>query len=179
MNKLIRRTGAALILSSTMTLVPLAEAAQGVYSTKALLDANVYSMTGQKQEVGEVDNVVLDENMHVNGIIVTTGSLLGMGGKQLFVKVGQFTVKTSHSDNLADISYKVYIDSSEKGMKQFPIVDQGWWVKTKKAAVNAWDKTKSGAQSAWENTKDATSDAYDSTKKAVSDGVDTVKDKMH
>lgn len=141
MNSWIRKTSVAMVLCSTVAVVPLAEAAQGVYSTKALLDAHVYTMKGKKQDVGEVDNVVLDERMHVDGIIVTTGSLLGMGGKKLYIKAGQFKVKTHHADKLDDVSYKVYVDTTEKGMKKYPVVDQGWWTATRKAAVKAWDKT--------------------------------------
>lgn len=166
--------GAPLLIS-----IPSAQAAQGLYSAKALMGAEVYTMKGKHQEVGEVSNILLDERMKMTGVIITTGSILGLGGKAVYVPVGRFSVKTEHPDQLAEVSYKVYVDASEKDMSQFPVADQGWWVGTKKAAAHAWDKTKSGVQSGWDAVKDATSKAYDATKHAAEDAVDSVKGDAH
>lgn len=94
--------GAALWMS-----VPAAHAAQGLYSVKALLGAEVYAMKGKHQEVGEVSNILLDERMTMTGVVITTGTVLGLGGKAVYVPVGRFTVKTEHPDQLNEVSYKV------------------------------------------------------------------------
>lgn len=179
MSTLFRKTTLAVALCSTLTVAmsSLAEAAQGLYSAKSLMGAEVYAMQGKHQEVGEVSNILLDENMKVTGVIVTTGAVLGLGGKDVYVPTGRFSVKTEHAAKLNDVSYKVYVDASEKGIGRFPIADQGWWASTKRSAASAWEKTKSGLKSGWESTKHATSKAYDATKDAAEDAVDAVKDK--
>ncbi|WP_322629085.1 PRC-barrel domain-containing protein [Halothiobacillus sp.] len=181
MKQFIQKAALVTVLAGTslfMSVAP-AQAAQGLYSAKALMGAEVYTMKGKHQEVGEVSNILLDERMKMTGVIITTGAILGLGGKAVYVPVGRFSVKTEHPDKLDEVSYKVYVDASEKEMSQFPVADQGWWVGTKKAAVHAWDKTKSGVQSGWDAVKHATSKAYDATKHAAEGAVDSVKGDSH
>ncbi|ANJ67583.1 hypothetical protein A9404_09430 [Halothiobacillus diazotrophicus] len=179
MNTMIQKTTIAVALCGAIafTVSPLADAAEGLYSTKALMGAEVYVADGKHREIGEVSNIFLDENMRVAGVVVTTGAVLGLGGKDVYVPAGQFSVKTEHATQLNGVAYKVYVDATEQGVGKFPVVDQDWWSTTKRSAAHAWEKTKSGLKSGWEGAKHVTTKAYDATKDAAEDAVDAVKDK--
>lgn len=179
MNTMVHKTiiTAAFCSAIAFTVSPLADAAEGLYSTKALMGAEVYAAQGKDREIGAVSNIFLDENMKVAGVVVTTGAVLGLGGKDVYVPAGQFSVRTEHAARLNGVTYKVYVDASERGVGKFPVVDQDWWSATKRSAASAWEKTKSGLKSGWEGAKHVTTKAYDATKDAAEDAVDAVKDK--
>ncbi len=141
---------------------PLAQAAQGLYSMKALMDAPVYA-EGHSKAIGEVDNVIVDDQMKITGIVIDVDdSASTMDGKKLFVKTGTFRLKTERDVQLDDVRYAIFLHESVVGMSHYPVVDNSWWQTAKQAASAVWDKTKSTARSAWDATKDATRNVLDS-----------------
>ena len=160
-------------------LMPLsaAQAAQGLYSMKALIDAPVYA-TGRDKPIGEVDNVIVDEEMKITGIVIDTDSDVGsLDGRKLFVEAGRFRVSTTDARQMDEVSYRVQVNATVAQISQYPVVDNGWWQTARQAATQVWEKTKSTARSAWEATKDATSKALDATKDATRDVIDTIREK--
>lgn len=149
------------LMISGLLFVPLAEAAQGLYSMKALMDAPVYA-EGHSKSIGEVDNVIVDEQMKITGIVIDVDdSASSMDGKKLFVQTGLFRLKTERDTQLDDVRYKVYLNESVAGMTHYPVVDNSWWQTAKQAASAVWEKTKSTARSAWDATKEATRNVLD------------------
>ena len=141
--------------------MPLAQAAQGLYSMKALMDAPVYA-EGHSKSIGEVDNVIVDEQMKITGIVIDVDdSSSQMDGKKLFVQTGLFRLKTERDAHLDDVRYSVYLHESVAGMTHYPVVDNSWWQTAKQAASAVWEKTKSTARSAWDATKEATRNVLD------------------
>jgi len=160
-------------------LMPLsaAQAAQGLYSMKALIDAPVYA-AGRDKPIGEVDNVIVDEQMKITGIVIDTdGDIAGLDGRELYVEVGRFSVETINGGNVNSVRYRVRVHGTVAQISQYPVVDNGWWQTAKQAASQVWDKTKSTARSAWDATKDATSRALDATKDATRDVIDSIREK--
>ncbi|SHE52685.1 PRC-barrel domain-containing protein [Modicisalibacter ilicicola DSM 19980] len=139
---------------------------QGLYSADELTDAEVY--TNQSSDVvGEVEDVLLDENMQVHSLVIDTSEFLDFGQKQHVVETGKFTVETVNGKDKDDVEYKVTVDMTEEQIAQQPEYTDDWWAETKKQAANAWQETKQTAESAWQSTKAATASALSSAGEAL------------
>ncbi|MGM8931550.1 PRC-barrel domain containing protein [Salinicola halophyticus] len=140
---------------------------QGLYSADELMDADVY-LSGQKDDdVGDVEDILLGEDMSVQALVVEAGGVLDMGDKDFVVEKGDFTVETQHNDDLDDIEYRVVVDMDKDELKQQPEYDNDWWNQARKQAADAWENTKQGASSAWHDTKSATSNLLDDASDAI------------
>lgn len=174
-NKRVFRNLSASLLVGGIALSNPALAAEGLYSADGLTDANVYDSSGK--DVGEVEDILLGDDMSVHSIILETGGVLGMGGRELVVERGNFTVQpTDGKQNWDDIDYEVHIDATQDEIKQYPQYDEGWWNQTSQALANAWENTKETTANAWENTKEATSSAWQNTKDAVESMTDEAEE---
>nr|WP_299380283.1 PRC-barrel domain-containing protein [uncultured Halomonas sp.] len=146
---------------------------QGLYSADELTDAEVFSSKQPDKVVGEVEDVLLDENMQVNSLVIDISEFLDFGQSQYVIETGKFTVETIDGDDKDEIEYKVTVEMTEEEISQQPEYTNDWWSQTKEATANAWQETKQGASSAWESTKAATASALDSAGEAL----DTAGDK--
>lgn len=171
--QLIRKFGVPL-LAGGMVLSFSAAASEGLYSVEALLDADVYDANGE--EVGEVEDVLLSDDMSVHSLIIETGSILGLGGREVVAERGSFTVNVDQEEGgeaFDDIDYEVHMEASQDALKKLPEYNEGWWNQTKKALSQAWENTKDTSESAWESTKEATASAWHK----VSEGAEDMGDK--
>ncbi|MBQ0832815.1 MULTISPECIES: PRC-barrel domain-containing protein [unclassified Marinobacter] len=171
--QLIRKLSVPL-LAGSMVLSFSAAATEGLYSVEALLDADVYDADGQ--EIGEVEDILLSDDMSIHSLIIETGSVLGLGGREVVAERGTFTVRVElEDDNEAfdDIDYEVHMEATQDAVKALPEYNEGWWNQTKESLSQAWENTKDTSQSAWESTKEATSSAWHN----VREGVDSMGDK--
>ncbi|MEH6560785.1 MAG: PRC-barrel domain-containing protein [Marinobacter sp.] len=171
--QLIRKLSVPL-LAGSMVLSFSAAATEGLYSVEALLDADVYDADGQ--EIGEVEDILLSDDMSIHSLIIETGSVLGLGGREVVAERGTFTVRVElEDDNKAfdDIDYEVHMEATQDAVKALPEYNEGWWNQTKESLSQAWENTKDTSQSAWESTKEATSSAWHN----VREGVDSMGDK--
>lgn len=158
----IKKLGAPL-LAGSLTLSFSAIAAQGLYSADELMDADVYDSTGE--EIGEVEDILLGDDMSIHALVIETGEVLGMGGREVVAKRGTFTVRTESDDNeFDDIEYEVHMEATQEELKKFPEYDENWWTEARKDLRQAWEKTKHNTKSAWESTKEASASAWDKTK---------------
>ncbi|WP_082140411.1 PRC-barrel domain-containing protein [Halomonas sp. PR-M31] len=146
---------------------------QGLYSADELTDAEVFSSQQPDKVVGEVEDVLLDENMQVNSLVIDTSEFLDFGQSQYVIETGKFTVETINGDDKDEIAYKVTVEMTEDEISKQPEYTNDWWSQTKEASANAWQSTKQGASSAWESTKAATASALNS----AGDALDTAGDK--
>lgn len=134
-------------------------APQGLYSADELTDADVFGKNNPSEDIGDVEDVLLDENMKVSGLVIDTGNLLDMGKKQYVIKTGDFSVETQNGDDIENLEYRVHVDLTEEEITQQPEYTNDWWAQTKQTTSQAWQNTKETAQSAWESTKQVTSNA--------------------
>ncbi len=158
--QLIRKFGVPL-LAGSMALSFSAAATEGLYSVEALLDADVYDAGGE--EIGEVEDILLSDDMSVHSLIIETGSVLGMGGREVVAERGTFTVKVGQEKNskvFDEIDYEVHMEATQDAVKELPEYNEGWWNQTKESLSQAWENTKDTSESAWESTKEATSSAW-------------------
>lgn len=167
---LLRNTTLSLLAAGGLALSASAMAEpQGLYSSDELLDADVYT-AADNREIGEVEDILLDNDMRVRALVVDTGDLLDINGEQEFViEAGQFSVETHNGDNLDDIEYRVTVDMNGAQISQQPAYDNDWWRNARQGAHDAWDQTKEGAASAWDSTQEGASRALDRIGKALED----------
>lgn len=150
-------------------------APQGLYSTEELNDADVYLASDPSNDIGDVEDVLLDESMNVHAIVIDTGNLLDLGEKQYVIETGNFTVETSNGNDLENIEYAVHINMTEEQITQQPEYTNDWWTQAKQSTLQAWENTKETAASAWESTKAATANALDSASDAIENAGDSVE----
>ncbi|MDZ7853937.1 MAG: PRC-barrel domain-containing protein [Halomonas sp.] len=134
---------------------------QGLYSADELLDASVYA-TSSSDQIGEVEDILLDNDMQVRALVIDTGNLLDFKGEQHFViESEKFSVETQDGNSLEEIEYRVNVDLSEEEIAQQPQYTNEWWENARQVAQRAWEDTKEGAASAWETTQEGASRALD------------------
>lgn len=158
--QLIRKLSVPL-LAGSMALSFSAAATEGLYSVDALLDADVYDVDGEV--IGEVEDILLSDDMSIHSLIIETGAVLGMGGREVVAERGTFTVRVEEQEGneaFDDIDYEVHMETTQDGVKAFPEYNEGWWNQTRESLSQAWENTKDISESAWENTKEATSSAW-------------------
>jgi len=174
--KTIRPFACAAALAATSPALAQGEP-EGLYSMDALVGAEVYLATEDNREVGEVEDVLVAENMKVHGLVVELDDDYTASGddEHRFVEVRQFTVATRAGDRLDRVSYAVFLTDDLAEVREYPRVDNDWWVQTKAAAADVWDSTKSGASSAWQATKETTSDVIDRTKEGARDVLESLQ----
>ena len=106
--------------------------------------------------------------MSVQALVIETGEILGMGGREVVASRGTFTVRTESDENeFDDVDYEVHMEATQDALKRFPQYNEDWWTETRKELRSAWEKTKSNTESAWESTKEASASAWNKTKHEV------------
>lgn len=175
--RLTRAMGISVVAGS-MAFGLSAHAAQGLYSADDLMDADVYDSNGE--EVGEVDNILMDDNMSVHSLVVKTGDVLGLGGRDVVAERGTFTLRMEEEggNDFDDMEYEVHMQATQGEVKALPEYDESWWNQTSDAMSQAWENTKETSRSAWEDTKQATSSAWQNVKQGVESMSDGAEDEV-
>lgn len=175
--RLIRAMGMSLVAGS-MAFSLSAHAAQGLYSADDLMDADVYDSSGE--EIGEVENILMDDNMSVHSLVIKTGDVLGMGGRDVVAERGTFTLRLEDEDDneFGDQEYEVHMEATLDEVKALPEYDKSWWNNTSDALSRAWENTKETSSSAWESTKEATSSAWHNVTQGVENMSDSAEDEV-
>lgn len=170
-----RWTTGACILAASMAMSATATAAEGLYSAEDLMEADVYDNTGE--EIGEVEDILLGDDMAVHSLVIETGAVLDMGGREVVAERGTFTVRMENEDQKwDDVEYEVHMEGSKADIKQFPEYDQDWWNNTKQSLAKAWENTKDISANAWESTKQATGSAWQNIRQGAEALGDKVED---
>lgn len=175
MRTLITRTMGASLLAGGMAMSLSATAAEGLYSMDELSDANVFDSSGE--EIGEVEDILMSNDMSVHSLVIETGEILGIGGGEVVAERGTFTVKpASKKAGFDNVEYEVHMEMTQDELKQLPEYNEGWWTKTSESLQQAWKNTKDISESAWENTKEATSSAWYNVKQGAEEMGDEAKE---
>ncbi|MCD1588215.1 PRC-barrel domain-containing protein [Halomonas sp. IOP_14] len=129
---------------------------QGMYSADDILDAEVYFAGGSGEEIGDVDDILFDEEMRITAIVIESGSVLGLGGREIVVDTDYFTLETeTETDADGDTEHRIMVEASQEEVEAFPAYNNEWWEQTKANARDAWQTTQEGAESAWQRTREA------------------------
>lgn len=170
---MIHAMGASL-LAGGLAMSLSAVAAEGLYTMDELEDADVFDSTGE--EIGEVEDILMSNDMSVHSLVIETGEVLGLGGREVVAERGTFTVVTE-SDNAGfeSVEYEVHMQMTQDELKELPEYNEDWWNQTSQSLQKAWENTKDISESAWENTKQATSSAWYNAKQSMEEMGDEVE----
>ncbi len=73
-------------------------------------------------EIGEIEDVVLDRSGKMVGVVVEVGGFLDIGDKHVMLRVGDVDLVP-----VDDRSYSLITRYSEEELEEMPGVDEGWW----------------------------------------------------
>jgi|TARA_R100000935_G_C2834467_1_gene167220 sporulation protein YlmC with PRC-barrel domain len=164
----------ASLLAGGVAMSLSAVAAEGLYTMDELKDADVFDSTGE--EIGEVEDILMSNDMSVHSLVIETGEILGLGGNEVVAERGTFTVvRASDKGGFDDVEYEVHMEMTQDELKKLPEYDEDWWNQTSQSLQKAWENTKEVSESAWENTKQATSSAWYNVKQGVEEMGDEVE----
>lgn len=148
---------------------------QGMYAADDILDANAYIVNGSGEPIGEVEDILFDEQMKITALVVESGQVLGLGGREMVVGTDYFALETyteQDDDGDRDTEHRVMIDATSDEIEQFPAYNHDWWEQAQSNAQDAWQTTQKGAESAWQKTREGAKDAWQKTQNAASDMTD-------
>ena len=145
---------------------------QGLYSVDQLMEAPVFLGQNDSEDLGEVEDVLLDESMQLRGLVIETEDDFEFGENEYVIESCNFSVETANGDDLEEIEYRIYVNLTEQQISQQPEYTNDWWAQTKQTTLTAWENTKETASSAWENAKAATSDALKNASNALDEAGD-------
>lgn len=104
-------TGLRMANSATLAVRFVTVQPAGIMSSR-LLGADVYN--NQKESLGEVTDLVIDDGKTVTGVIVSVGGFLGIG--ESYVVVDPSTIVLSEQDG----SLRAYVDTSKENLQNAP-----------------------------------------------------------
>ncbi|MAS11296.1 PRC-barrel domain-containing protein [Endozoicomonas sp. G2_2] len=175
----IRKTSAialtGITLAATSSFALAQQQPDGLYSADQLLDAEVY-MQGSDKSVGEIDDVILDNNMSIKSFVVETENDFGLDGQSYVVQPNQLSVETLQGDKATEPEYRITLNAEGQELGGYPVYNDTWWNTAQTQASDAWEQTKESASNAWTRIKEGTSDLIDSTRDATSDAADDTGD---
>ncbi|MES1928698.1 hypothetical protein SADO_05545 [Salinisphaera dokdonensis CL-ES53] len=169
----IALTGITLAATSSFALAQ--QQPDGLYSADQLLDAEVY-MQGSDKSVGEIDDVVLDNNMSIKSFVIETENDFGLDGKSYVVQPDQLSVETLQGDKATEPEYRITLKAEGQELSGYPVYNDTWWNTGQTQASDAWEQTKESASNAWTRIKEGTNDLIDSTRDATNDAADDTGD---
>ncbi|WP_444678452.1 PRC-barrel domain-containing protein [Halomonas sp. E19] len=105
--------------------------AQGLYSANDIIGADVYHANDTDEEVGTVENILIDDDGQVTALIVSAGGLWGMGGDDVVVGIEHFSMETERDDGGVfgqnDVTHRILVDATEDELENFPSYDEQWF----------------------------------------------------
>jgi hypothetical protein len=127
-------------------------AAQGLYSANDIIGADVYHADDTDEEVGTVENILLDEEMKVSALIVNAGGLWGMGGDDVVVGIDHFSMETERDDDGVfgdgDVTHRILVNATEDELETFPEYNEEWFDNERQQRLDAHGDRESGWRSA-------------------------------
>ncbi|NIC05026.1 PRC-barrel domain-containing protein [Billgrantia bachuensis] len=104
---------------------------QGLYAAEDILDSDVYHSDNPDEDVGDVENILLDNEGKVSALVLNTGGLWGIGGDEVVVDIEHFTLETERDDNAAFgqglVRHRILVDATEEELENFPTYDEQWF----------------------------------------------------
>ena len=106
-------------------------AAQGLYSANDIIGADVYHANDPDEEVGSVENILLDDDGKVAALIISAGGFWGMGGDDVVVGIEHFSMETYRDDDGifgdGDVTHRILVEATEDQLETFPEYEEEWF----------------------------------------------------
>lgn len=138
---------------------------QGLYSARMILDADVHLASDPDTPVGEVDDILLGDDMAVHALVVESGDTPGLGGQGVVITNALYRLDTRVDEDGA-ITHRVVVEASEEEFAALPPYDRDWQQQARERSRAAWERTQEGADSAWQRTREGAERVGDSAERA-------------
>lgn len=122
--------------------------AQGLYSVDDLTDADVYLRDNPDEDVGEVEDILLDDEQKVSALVIETGEILGLGGREIVADIEDIRVESNRDEDrpFGDgyVTHRVLIDANSEDLESFPEYERDWFdqeseaLRTRHEGMSAW-----------------------------------------
>lgn len=91
-----------------------------IYATEAAVDENSTFDAANKEwdDIGEVNNLIVSRSGAVNAVVVGVGGFLGIGEKNVALKMGQLKFLKKAGDDADD--YFIVVNSSKERLERAP-----------------------------------------------------------
>ncbi|MCE8020245.1 hypothetical protein HOP51_08995 [Halomonas sp. MCCC 1A11036] len=125
--------------------------AQGLYSTQALLGAEVHFEVTPDGPSGEVVDLLFGDDLRVHALVVDVGDGLERSGERLVVSNTHY--RLVHAERDDEVVHTVIVEADAATLDDLPRYDQAWWETARERARDAWYEAGDGAESAWQRTR--------------------------
>ena len=98
---------------------------QGLYSANDIIGADVYHANDTDDDIGDVEDILLDDQGQVSALVINAGGLWGMGGDDVVVDIEHFSMETERDGD--DVSHRILVDATEEELENFPSYDDSWF----------------------------------------------------
>lgn len=138
---------------------------QGLYSARMILDADVHLAPDPDTRVGEVDDILLGDDMAVHALVVQSGTSLGLGGQEVVITNALYRLDTLPDED-GTTSHRVMVVASEEEFASLPRYDRDWQQQARERSRAAWERSQEGADSAWQRTREGAERVGDRAERA-------------
>lgn len=139
-----------------------------------LIGAKVKNSTGEI--IGDIEDLLIDSDDHVSGVVMGVGGFLGIGEKKVAVKTSalQLEVTDGKMNVLLSTATKDTLKSAPAFERATP--KKGILERVKEKAQELTDKSKATAKDAYEAAKPAVEQAKEKAKEAYESAKETAKE---
>ncbi|MGQ4878503.1 PRC-barrel domain-containing protein [Billgrantia sp. LNSP4103-1] len=123
-----------------------AKAPQGLYSADDIIGADVYHIDDNEEDVGDVENLLLDDEGKVSAVVVNAGGLWGIGGDEVVVGIEHFSMETERDGD--DVTHRILVDATEDELENFPEYNDEWFNDERNRRI----EENQGRESVWQTT---------------------------
>lgn len=107
---------------------------QGLYSADEIIGADVYHANDTDEDIGDVEDILLDDQGQVSALVINAGGLWGMGGDEVVVDIEHFSLETERDGD--DVSHRILVDATEEELENFPSYDDNWFNEERERRTN-------------------------------------------
>lgn len=125
---------------------------QGLYSARAILDAEVHFEAAPASPPSEVDDLLLGDDQKVHAIIVDTHDSVGQDGDTIVFTNQHYRLVNYEEEG--QTRYDIIVETEADALAELPRYDQEWMRRASQRAREAWDTAGEGAESAWHQTRE-------------------------
>ncbi|MGQ4878803.1 PRC-barrel domain containing protein [Billgrantia sp. LNSP4103-1] len=125
---------------------------QGLYSGRAIFDAEVHFEAAPHAEASEVVDMLLGDDQKVHAIVVRTNDAIGQDGDTLVITNDHYRL-VNHEEE-GDTAHDIIVEAEAEALEAMPRYDKEWWGMARQRAREAWHTAGEGAESAWHQTRE-------------------------
>ncbi|UYG04815.1 hypothetical protein OCT51_05490 [Halomonas sp. LR3S48] len=149
--RMILATSAGLLMSGLTIGAQAQFDPQGLYSSRAILDADVHFESAPDSDPSEVVDMLMGDDKKVHAIVVRSNDAVGQNGDTLVITDTHYRLVNHEEDG--ETRHDIIVEADQETLETMPRYDREWWDTARQRTREAWDSAGEGADSAWERTR--------------------------